>query len=299
LKRLLLPLLRALLRALGTLAGIWLLVMLLPRLLPEDSARIAAGEWASASEVEAMRRLMGLDLPWPRALVHSFASLLQGDLGWSLRHDRPVSSLLAQGFPVSLRLALLALAASMALALALARWRSRLSPVLQSVAVASPVYVAGPLLLWLVAQHVPWIPVAGIQGWQAWLLPSLALAIPLAGHQARILAVQLDELRESPGLRWWRGCGVPSGLRYRRWILPGVSGPWLTVVGLQLGGLLGGAILVETIFAIPGLGQLLVGALSARDLPVIQGAVLLGASLYVLTQLLVEWGQTLLDPRLR
>jgi len=292
-------LLLALLRAFATLAGIWLLVNLLPRILPEDTARIAAGEWATAAEVQAMRRLMGLDLPWPRALARSLTALCHGDLGWSLRHNCNVSKLLAQGFPVSLRLALLALATSMLLAFALAWWHSRTSRLLQAMAIAAPVYVAGPILLWLVAQHVSWIPVAGIQGWQAWLLPSLALAIPLAGHQARIIATQLEELREGLGLRWWQGCGVPHGLRIRHWILPGISGPWLTVVGLQLGGLLGGAVLVETIFAIPGLGQLLVGALSSRDLPVIQGAVLLGASLYVLTQLLVEWAQTLLDPRLR
>jgi len=289
----------ALLRALTTLSGIWVLVNLLPRILPEDAARIAAGEWATASEVQAMRRLMGLDLPWPRALGRSLTALLRGDLGWSLRHNRSVAQVLAQGFPLSLRLALLALSASLLLAFGLGRWHSRTSRMLQSVAIASPVYVAGPILLWLVAQHVPWIPVAGIQGWQAWLLPSLALAIPLAGHQARIISAQVEELRESVGLRWWQGCGVPPGSRFRRWILPGISGPWLTVVGLQLGGLLGGAVLVETIFAIPGLGQLLVGALASRDLPVIQGAVLLGAALYVLTQLLVEWGQTWLDPRLR
>jgi len=287
----------AFLRALGTLAGIWLLVNLLPRVLPEDAARIAAGEWATEPEVQSMRHLMGLDLPWHHALWRSFFSLLHGNFGWSLRHQCPVVHLLIQGFPVSLRLALLAMATSVVLAFALTR--GRFSNFLQSLAIASPVYVLGPLLLWMVAQHVSWIPVAGIQGWAAWILPCFALAVPLAGHQARTLTSQLQELRDNSGLRWWQGCGVPSGLRFWRWLLPGASGPWLTVLGLQLGGLLGGAVLVETIFAIPGLGQLLVGALASRDLPVIQGAVILGAALYVITQLLVEWCQALLDPRLR
>jgi ABC-type dipeptide/oligopeptide/nickel transport system permease component len=289
----------ALMRALGTLGGIWLLVNLLPRFLPEDAARIAAGEWATDAEVQAMRHLMGLDLSWHHALLRSLGSILRGDFGWSLRHQCRVTDLLIQGFPVSLRLALLALTGSVLLAFLLALGRSRFLRYLQAVAIASPVYVLGPILLWMVAQHVPWIPVAGIQGWTAWILPSLALAVPLAGHQARILSIQLEEVRESAGLRWWQGCGVPSRLRYLRWALPGISGPWLTILGLQLGALLGGAVLVETIFAIPGLGQLLVGALSSRDLPVVQGAVMLGASLYVLTQLLVEGCQTMLDPRLR
>lgn len=287
------------LRFLGTLLGLWLLVNLLPRILPEDPARIAAGEWATAAEVQETARRMGLDQPIPRALAHSAEALSHGDLGMSLRHRRPVASLLAQGFPISLRLSLLALTLSAALALGLAFWSSRWSRVLQSAAIASPVYVVGPLLLWGIAQHVGWLPISGIQSGAGWILPSISLAVPLAGHQARILSATLAELEDAPGLRWWQGCAVPGKLRFWHWQLPAVSGPWFTVMGLQLGGLLGGAILVETIFGIPGLGQLLVGALASRDLPVIQGAVLLGAVLYVLTQFLVEGLQILLDPRVR
>jgi len=287
----------ALLRALGTLVGLWLLVNLLPRMLPEDPARIAAGEWATQVEVQETSRLLGLDQPIHKALARSGAALLRGDLGTSLRHRRPVSGLLLHGFPISLRLALLAMGLSAFLAFALALWKSPASRFLQSTAIASPVYVMGPLLLWGIAQHSAWIPVSGIQGWAAWILPSISLAVPLSGHQARILSAALDEWEDAPGLRWWKGNSIPTWIRFRSWLLPAVSGPWLTVLGLQLGGLLGGAVLVETIFAIPGLGQLLVGALSSRDLPVIQGAVLLGAALYVLTQFLVEGLQALLDPR--
>jgi ABC-type dipeptide/oligopeptide/nickel transport system permease component len=292
------PLLSAL-RALATVAGVWLFIQVLPRLLPEDPARIAAGEWASEAEVAAFRKLMGLDLPLLKALGASAAELLHGRLGTSLRFNRPVGDILATGFPISLRLALLALAASMALAWLLALRRGRAALALQSAAIASPVYVLGPLLLWAVAQHIPGLPVAGIQGWAAWVLPAFTLAVPLAGHQARVLSAQLEELRESPGIRWWRGSGVPSARRWKAWLVPAVSGPWLTVLGLQLGGLLGGAVLIETIFAIPGLGQTLVGGLASRDLPLVQGAVLLGATGYVATQLLVEWLQALLDPRVR
>ncbi len=289
----------ALLRALATVAGVWLFIQVLPRVLPEDPARIAAGEWATEAEVAAFRRLLGLDRPLLEALGHAASELLRGRLGTSLRFNRPVADILLGGLPVSLRLAFLAIAGSMVLAWLLALPRRRALVALQSAAVASPVYVLGPLLLWAVAQHVPGLPVAGIQGWAAWILPSFTLAVPLAGHQARVLSTQLDEVRRCAGIRWWQASGVPAGLRWRAWLLPSVSGPWLTVLGLQLGGLLGGAVLVETIFALPGLGQILVGALASRDLPLVQGAVLFGAAAYVATQFAVEGLQALLDPRVR
>ena len=289
----------ALLRAAATLLGVWVAVQLLPRWLPEDPARVAAGEWATEGDVAALRHALLLDRPWPSALLESARGWMRGDLGESLRFHRPVESVLGAGFPTSFKLALLALLASALLAWTLALRRGRVSEALEAAAIACPVYVAGPLLLWAVAQHVGWIPVSGSEGWAAWILPTLSLAIPLAGHQARILRPQLDALRSASGPRWWRGLAVPSARRWLRWTLPAVAGPWLTSVGLQLGALLGGAVLAETIFGLPGLGSLLVGALSTRDLPLVQAAVLLGAALYIATQLLVEWLQGLLDPRLR
>ena len=286
-------------RAAATLLGVWLAVQLLPRWLPEDPARIAAGEWATEADVALLRHVLGLDRSWSSALGASASGWLHGDLGLSLRYHRSVASVIGSGFPISLKLALLALLASALLAWALALFRGRAASILESVAIASPVYVLGPLLLWAVAQHAEGIPISGTESWAAWILPTLSLAIPLAGHQSRLLRPQLDALLGSAGIRWWEGLAVPARWRWLRWTLPAVSGPWLTVVGLQLGALLGGAVLTETIFGLPGLGSLLVGALSTRDLPLVQGTVLLGAALYVLTQLGVEWMQGLLDPRLR
>ena len=286
------------LRAAASLSGVWFLLQVLPRWLPEDPARIAAGEWANETEVAALRHLLRLDLPLHRALGSSLNELLHGSLGESLRFHRPVSELLRSSFPVSLRLAVFSLLLSALLAWLMAGASER-ARWLRATAVASPVYVAGPLLLWAVAQHVRWIPVVGIQGWTTWILPCFALAIPLAGHQARILAARLESLRGSMGLRVWAAAGVSKFTQWLKWLLPAVAGPWLTVVGLQLGGLLGGAVLTETIFSLPGLGLQLVGALSARDLPMLQGTVLLGAAFYVATQLAVEWAQGFLDPRTR
>ncbi|MBS1765924.1 MAG: ABC transporter permease [Acidobacteria bacterium] len=289
----------ALVRAAATLIGVWILTELMPRVLPEDPARVAAGEWATEADVAALRHALSLDQPWFKALGDSARGWLHGDLGMSLRYHRPVSAVIGGGFPVSLKLALLALLASALLAWALALWKGRMAERLEAAAIASPVYVIGPLLLWGVAQHVAWIPVSGVETWAAWALPTLSLAIPLAGHQARVLRPQLAALEGSLGLRWWAGLAVPATRRWMRWTLPATAGPWLTVLGLQLGALLGGAVLAETIFGLPGLGSLLVGALSTRDLPLVQATVMLGAALYIATQLIVEWTQTLLDPRLR
>jgi peptide/nickel transport system permease protein len=286
-------------RASCTLLGVWVFVQSLPRLLPEDPARIAAGEWATDAEVQALRQVLRLDQPWFRALRISGLEWLRGGFGQSLRYRKPVSELLRQGFPISFKLACFAMLLAALLAWSLALWRGRSSRALQALAIASPVYVLGPLMLWGIAQHIPGLPVSGIQGWAAWILPTIALAVPLAGHQARLLTTQLESLRDSYGLRWSRGSGVPLTVAWRRWLLPAVSGPWLTVLGLQLGGLLGGAVLVESIFSIPGLGQILVGALNTRDLPLVQATVFLGAALYVFTQLIVEYLQAVLDPRLR
>ena len=289
----------ALARAAATLLGVWLLVQLLPRWLPEDPARIAAGEWATEADVAALRHAMALDRPWFSSLSASARGWLHGDPGMSLRYHRPVGEVLRGGFPVSLRLALLALLASALLGWALTLWKGRAARLAEAASIASPVYVLGPLLLWAVAQHLSWIPVSGTEGWAAWILPTLSLAVPLAGHQARVLRPLLAAHREAAGTRWWEGLAVPRTRRWLRWTLPSAAGPWLTVLGLHLGALLGGAVLAESIFGLPGLGSLLVGALSARDLPLVQATVLLGAALYITTQLLVEWGQGLLDPRLR
>jgi peptide/nickel transport system permease protein len=289
----------ALARAGATLVGVWLAVQLLPRWLPEDPARIAAGEWATEADVAALRHALALDQSWVSALAASARGWLHGDMGQSLRYHRSVASVIGNGFPVTFRLAFLALLVSVLLAWALALGRGKPARVLESAAIASPVYVLGPLLLWAVAQHADWIPVSGTGTWAAWILPTLSLAVPLAGHQSRILRPQLESHRGAAGPRWWEGLAVPRIRLWLRWTVPAVAGPWLTVLGLQLGALLGGAVLTETIFGLPGLGSLLVGALSTRDLPLVQATVLLGAGLYVLTQMLVEWGQGLLDPRLR
>lgn len=286
-------------RAAATLLGVWLVVQLLPRWLPEDPARIAAGEWATEPEVAALRHALALDQSWPRALAGAASSWLRGDFGESLRFHRPVGEVLAGGFPVSLRLALLALGASALLGWGLAALRGRAGRILEAAAIASPVYVLGPLLLWAVARHAAWIPVSGTGSWAAWLLPTLSLAVPLGGHQARILRPRLEAHHLEPGPRWWRGLGVPPLRRGLRWTLPAAAGPWLTVVGLELGTLLGGAVLTEAIFGLPGLGSAIVGALSTRDLPLVQAAVLLGAALYLGAQLAVGWCLEALDPRLR
>lgn len=292
------PLIAQVLRAFATLVAAALMVLLLPRWMPGDPARVAAGEWATESEVMALRHDLALDVPLAVALKRQGRALVQGEFGTSLRYRRPVSGLLREALPRSIALACSAALLSAMLAWALAIPSSLRLQVGVAVAIALPIFVAGPLLLWGVAQYVPGLPVFGWAGGRGLLLPSLGLAIPLAGHQAKVLRAGLAALREAPGTRLWQGLGIPSARLVRQWWLPALAGPWLTVLGLQLGALLGGAVVAESLFGIPGLGQLLVGAISSRDLPLVQGCVLVATALMVGTLFVVERLQSRLDRRL-
>jgi ABC-type dipeptide/oligopeptide/nickel transport system permease component len=287
------------LRALGTLVAAVILVLLLPRWIPGDPARVAAGEWATAQDVAAIRHELALDIPWSRALAQKGQALMRGDLGVSLRHRRPVGAMLSEALPRTAALAACAMVLSAIFAWLLALPRSGRMEGLVALAIASPIFVAGPLLLWGIAQHLPGLPVFGWAGGRGLVMPSLALAVPLAGHQAKVLRAELAFFRDAVGTRLWVGQGVPSLLVWRRWWLPGLAGPWLTVLGLQMGALLGGAVVAESLFGLPGLGQLLVGAISSRDLPLVQGCVLLATALMVATLLGVELVQKRMDRRLR
>ncbi len=287
------------LRAASTVLAALVLVLLLPRWMPGDPARVAAGEWATEREVAAIRHELTLDTSWSQALIQKGRALAHGDLGLSLRHRRPVGAMLREALPRTAALALCAAAISALFAWALALPRTERMEGLVALAIASPIFVAGPLLLWGIAQHVPGLPVFGWAGGRGLILPSLALAVPLAGHQAKVLRAGMGTFRDAVGTRLWIGQGVPPLLLWRRWWLPGLAGPWLTVLGLQMGALLGGAVVAESLFGLPGLGQLLVGAISSRDLPLVQGCVLLATTLMVATLFAVEMLQKRMDRRLR
>jgi ABC-type dipeptide/oligopeptide/nickel transport system permease component len=289
------------------LLGVATLVFALIHLIPGDPVEVMLGTGAGVADLEDLRRRLGLDRPLPEQYGRYLLGLLRGDLGISLRHHDPVLGLLAERYPATLLLA----ACSMAVALLVAfpvgfgaavrpgGWLDRGATAGAALALALPSFWLGPLLILLFAIRLDWLPVSGMDSPAAVVLPALTLAVPLAAFLARLLRASLAQEVGAPYVtaavaRGRRRAG--AGLRHA---LRNALAPVLAVAALQLGSLLTGAILTETIFAWPGLGRLLVQAIAHRDYPLVQGAVLLIAATYVAVNLAADVVHAALDPRAR
>jgi len=293
--------------AIPTLAGVLILVALLLHLVPGDPIDVMLGEGASGADREQLRVAAGLDRPPWRQLVDFSLGVAQGDLGRSIVGGQPVGELLRERYPATLELAGAALLVAVAIALplgALAALRpgalaDRLSLGLAAVQTALPTFCLGPLLVLAFAVELPWFPVAGRRGPSSVVLPALTLGLGMSAVLARQLRTALIAALKLDCVRTARAKGVAPGRVFLRHALPNAATATLTVLGLQLGGLLAGAIVTETIFSWPGLGRLLIQAIGARDYPLVQGCVLAVAVTYVLVNLATDLLQAAIDPRLR
>jgi peptide/nickel transport system permease protein len=299
----------------AVLLVVTLLAFLLVDLLPGDAATALLGERATPDDLAALRAQMHLSDPWLLRFLRWLAGVMRGDLGLSLRTGEPVRALLAERLPVSLELVLwaqvLALVLAVPAALASAHrpgaWLDRVTSMLAYAALSVPGYVAALLLILVFALQLKWFPAAGFTPWsggatahlRSLALPALALALVESPVYLRVLRGDLIEVLESEFIRAARARGVPT------WRVLGVHAlkpacfTLVTLIGLSSGHLIGGAVIMETAFALPGLGRLLADAVYARDVAVIQGAVLVIALVYVLLNVAVELAYRLIDPRLR
>lgn len=286
------------------------LVFSLVHLIPGDPVEMMLGEGARPGDVEALRQRLGLDRPLPEQYFSFLTGLLRGDLGTSLHFDRPVSQVLLQHFPATLELALAAMLVALGLALPLgvlaALYRDGVvdhaSRFFALLGVSLPNFWLGPMLMLLFAIQLDILPVSGRAegGISASLvLPAITLGTALAGLLTRMTrASLLTELRK-PYVDTARAKGLSRTRAVLRHALRNALIPVLTVVGLQFGALLTGAIITETIFSWPGLGRLLIQAIRLRDYPLLQGGVLLIAWTYVAVNLLTDLLYGWLDPRIR
>lgn len=301
--------------ALGTRIGAALLVMwgacslvfLLLHLVPGDPVEAMLGETARPADLQAMRASLGLDAPLWRQYLDYLGGLLRLDLGNSLREQRPVAAILAERFPATLLLA----AASMSLAVMLAvplgvlaaqhqhRPLDSLTMGLAMLGAAVPNFWLGPLLIMVFSLWLGWTPVSGMEQPASLILPAVTLGTGLAAVLARMVRNAVLEVLGEDYVRTARAKGLSECAVLCRHALRTAWLPVLTLLGLQLGALLGGAVITETLFAWPGIGSLLVEAIQARDFPVVQGAVLLIAALYVLVNMLTDLAYVLVDPRVR
>jgi peptide/nickel transport system permease protein/oligopeptide transport system permease protein len=297
---------RRLLAAVPTLLGVSLVVFMMVRLLPGDPARVVAGMLASEADVDQIRHQLGLDQPAPVQYASFLVHLLRFDFGTSARTGQPVTSELLARLPNTAELAstsiavaaLVGMSAGLLAALHHNRRLDYLISALMLFGISMPVYWFGLMLIVVFAIRLHWLPAAGSQDPLAWVLPTITLAAFSVALIARMTRSTMLEVLHTDYVRTARAKGlferaVVGGHALRNGLLPVV-----TVVGHQFGTLLGGAVLTETVFGWPGMGQLLVDALFARDYPVVQGIVLTFSALFILVNLVVDVLYGVIDPRI-
>jgi ABC-type dipeptide/oligopeptide/nickel transport system permease component len=305
------PLSEALASRLGTAAlvvlGVCTLVFLLIHLVPGDPVEAMLGEGARPADRAALTAALGLDRPLGEQYLSYLARLARLDLGRSFIYQRPVADLLAERLPATLILAAVALGLALLLAVPLGVLAAcRRGRALDGVAMgfslfgsSIPNFWLGPLLILVFSLWLGWTPVSGREGAASLALPALTLGTSLAAILARMVRSSVLEVLGDDYIRTARAKGLSPAAVLWGHALRNAWLPVLTLVGLQLGGLLGGAVITETVFAWPGLGSLLVEAIQGRDYPVVQGCVLLVSLGYVLvntgTDLIYAWA----DPRIR
>jgi peptide/nickel transport system permease protein len=299
-------LLEQLLDTLIVLFGVSTLVFLLLVLIPGDPVDVVLGESAQAADREAMRTALGLDRPLWERWGAFYLDLLRGDLGDSLLGRQPVGALILQRLPATLQLAAAAFVLVLLVALPLGvlaarhrgRWPDRLAQTFALVGVSIPNFWLGPLLVLLFSVALGWTPVSGNQEPGSLILPALTLGLSMAAITTRMVRSSLLEIESQHFLRTARCKGLSEGAVMWRHSLPNALLPVITVLGLQLGGLLAGAVITEVVFAWPGLGSLMVDAIHQRDYPVVQGVVLVIALGYVLANRAADLLAGRLDPRI-
>ncbi|SRR5579885_17912 len=298
---------RRLFHAAAVTSGVVSLVFLLIHLVPGDPVEVMLGESAVAAERAALRHALGLDQPLLAQWLHYVAGLLRFDMGTSLYTHRAIAGMLRERLPATALLAAVAVIVALVISLPLGaisawrtgRWPDHCVAGYAALAVAVPSFWLGPMLVWLFALQLGWLPVSGREGAASLVLPALTLGVGLSAPLARILRGSLLEVAHEDFLRAARARGLPSSVIFLRYALRNAALPVLTVLGLQLGALLGGAVITETIFQWPGVGLLTVEAILRRDYPVLQGCVLLIALVYVGVNMLVDLICGLLDVRVR
>jgi len=296
-----------LLASFGVLFGVASLTFMLLHLTPGDPVEVMLGETSAQSDRAALREALGLNQPLPVQYVNYLTDTFSADLGASLYSNQPVATLIAERLPYTLSLTVTALVFAVSLALPLGviaalRRGSSVDAAASMVAVAGlsiPNIWLGPLLIYVFAFALGWVPVAGAEGARSLILPTVTLGTSLAAVLMRMTRASLLEVLHAPYIVAARARGLPARWLLLRYALRNAALPILTVIGLQLGALLGGAVVTEAIFAWPGLGQLLVESIQRRDYPVVQGVVLFVGVAYVLVNMAVDIGYGWLDPRVR
>lgn len=278
------------------------------KLAPGDPAQaLLAASGATPEQVAERRAHLGLDDNPVLQYARYLWDLVRGDLGRSWLHGRPVGQMILEQLPATIELALAATAVGVVLGMGLgivaalrrASWLDTAATAVAAIGLSTPTYWSGLLAIMLFSLHLDWLPATGQGDLSHLVLPALVLGFALSGSVARLVRARVIEVMEEPFVMAAKARGVPSWRVLLLHVLRPALAPALTVIALQLGFLLGGAVVTESVFARQGLGKLAVEAIVWRDLPVVQGVVVFGALVYTLVNLAADLIQAWLNPRLQ
>lgn len=290
-----------------TLLIVAVLVFLFVHMLPGDPALLAAGQDADQATVELVRQDLGLDKPLPEQFAAFFVNMVKGDLGRSLRTRRPVATEISERFLATLTLTLSSMAWAVTFGMSIGvasavfrnRWPDRGGMTLAVSGISFPSFALGMLLMQIFSVKLGWLPTVGADTWKHYILPSLTLGAAVAAVMARFTRASLVEVIQEDYVRTARAKGLRERVVILRHALRNALIPVVTMMGLQFGFLLGGSIVVESVFNWPGLGRLLVDSVNSRDYPVIQALVLLFSLEFILINLAVDLVYGLINPTIR
>jgi peptide/nickel transport system permease protein len=297
-------------RLLYALPVLWLVVsvvFLLIHLVPGDPIQQMLGEGAASADIEAARHAYGLDVPLGTQYINYWKGVLHGDLGRSLRLNQEVTAVIARAYPATMTLTVCALLAAVALsipagvrsALRRNRWDDRLLSFVSLLGLSFPNFALGPILILFFSIRLGLLPVSGAGGWRHLVLPSITLGGALAAILTRMVRTSMLEELGQDYIRTARAKGLPERQVIYGHALRNALIPIVTVLGLQFGALLAGAIVTETIFSWPGIGRLTIEAINSRDYYLVQGCILCIGLTYVAVNFLTDMAYSALDPRIR
>ena len=299
-----------LMRLIYTIPVVWLVVTIvffLIHIVPGDPVEQMLGEGARAQDIAVLRHAYGLDVPLGEQYIHYWRGALHGDLGHSLRLNDSVTHLVITRYPYTLELTvaalivalLLSIPAGIAGALHRGRWQDNVVGVVSLLGLSFPGFALGPILILLVSIKLGWLPVSGAGGWDHLVLPAITMGSALAAILTRMVRTAMLEELGQDYIRTARAKGLPERTVVYKHALRNAMIPVLTLIGLQFGALLAGAIVTETIFSWPGIGRLTVSAISNRDYALVQGCILTVGLTYVLVNLITDVLYMVVNPRIR
>lgn len=299
-------LIQRLLLSIPVVLGVTVIVFAILFLTPGDPIRTMAGERASEERVQEIRAQLGLDRPWPEQYMRWLGRAVQGDLGISIAAKRPVVQLIREQLPFTLRLTLTAMTLGTLLGVILGviaavkqhSWLDHLITLTSLFWFSMPSFWLGLMLMLIFGLWLRWTPISGARGSGALVLPVLTMALPQMGSLARLVRSEMLDVLQDEYIRTAHAKGVPPIWVFYRHALRNALIPVTVLIFLSLPWLLGGAVVVESIFAWPGMGRLMYQALNQKDFPVVQGLLLIIALSTVLANLLSDIATSLLDPRI-